>query len=92
MEAQESAGFYEGDERVALGGLFNNMLFFSTLVSGGNEGDSEPQGKLKEAIDKKFTDFNGFKEAFKKSVQSRYLCGWVWLALLNDGSGNLIIA
>ena len=39
LEAQESAGFYEGDERVALGGLFNNVFFFSTLVSGGNEAD-----------------------------------------------------
>jgi superoxide dismutase len=33
---------------------------------------NEPQGKLKESIDKYFTDYEGFKESFKKSVQSRY--------------------
>lgn len=47
---------------------------------------------MKEAIDKHFTDFNGFKEAFKKVVNSRFLPGWVWLGILNDGSGKLVIA
>jgi superoxide dismutase len=44
---------------------------------------------LKDTIDKHFTDFNGFKEAFKKVVQSRFLPGWVWLG--TTGDGKLII-
>ena len=42
------------------------MFFFSTL--GGEGAGGEPQGKLKEEIEKNFTDFSGFKEAFKMSV------------------------
>ena len=82
VEAQETAGFFEGGQRVCLGGLFNNLFFFSILGKGAS---SEPTGKLMEAINKHFTDFNGFKEAFKKAVQSRYLPGWVWLGILPDG-------
>ena len=66
-EAQETAGFYEPEQRLNLGGLFNHLLFFSTLGDG-NHATKEPQGKLKEAIDKHFTDFNGLKEAFKKVI------------------------
>ena len=87
VEAQETAGFFEPDQRACLGGLFNHMFFFSTL--GGEGTGGEPEGKLKEEIEKNFTDFSGFKEAFKKSVQSRFLPGWIWLGI-TDG-GKLII-
>ena len=46
---------------------------------------------MKEAIDKYFTNFDGFKESFKKSVQSRFLPGWIWLGVLKDKSGKLVI-
>ena len=82
VEAQESAGFFEPDQRLAMGGFFNFILFFSNI---GAAATSEPQGALKEAIDKHFTDFSGFKEAFKMVVQNRCQPGWVWLGLLADG-------
>ena len=66
-EAQETAGFNEPQERMCLGGLFNHLFFFSTLGTG-QHAVKEPAGKLKESIDKHFTDYNGFKEAFKKVV------------------------
>ena len=69
-----------------MGGLFNHLLFFSNLTNGAM---SEPSLKLKEAIDKQFTDYFGFKEAFKKVVDQRFLPGWIWLGILPDG--NLII-
>ena len=87
IEAQQTAGFFEANERVCLGGYFNNLLFFKNLKGGAN---SEPSGKLAEAINKQFTDFSSFKEAFKKVVSQRFLPGWVWLGLLKDG--NLIIS
>ena len=36
-------------------------------------------------MNKSFTDFNGFKEAFKHKVESRLLPGWVWLCIAPDG-------
>ena len=70
IEDQESAGFYEPNDRINIGGLFNHLLFFSTL--NGSPTQSEPSGQLKEAIEKSFTDYNGLKEAFKKVVSSRF--------------------
>ena len=64
-EAQETAGFGEQNERYALGGLFNNLMFFRSLTSQQQEG---PSGDLKAAIEKQFTDLEGFKQAFAKVV------------------------
>ena len=47
-------------------------------------------GPLKEAIEKHFTDFNGFKDTFRKAVESRFLPGWVWLGVV-PGDGKLIV-
>ena len=43
-----------------------------------------------DAIGKYFTDFEGFKEAFKKAVQDRATPGWVWLGL-EASSGRLLV-
>jgi Fe-Mn family superoxide dismutase len=40
--------------------------------------------KLAELINKYFSDFEGFKETFKKAIVSRVLPGWVWLGLTAD--------
>ena len=32
-----------------------------------------------------YTDFDGFKTAFKQAVTSRALAGWVWLGVAKDG-------
>jgi superoxide dismutase, Fe-Mn family len=42
---------------------------------------SKPCGKLLEQIEKQFTSFDGFRESFKKAVDSRILPGWVWLGV-----------
>ena len=81
-EVQETAGFEEPQPRAALGGLFNMIFFISILDS--TAGTKEPVGGLAEAISKQFTDYNSFKEAFKKAVQSRFSPGWVWLGV-KDG-------
>ena len=85
-DEQETAGFGEPNQRYCLGGFFNHLFFFKHLKAGAN---SEPSGKLAEAINKQFTDFSGFRESFKKVVAQRKLPGWVWLGILPDG--NLII-
>ena len=63
------------------------MLFLSTLDS--TAAVKEPQAGLAEAIQKHFTDYASFKEAFKKAVQSRFAPGWVWLGVKD---GKLTIA
>ena len=65
IEAQETAGFYEAYQRVCLGGYFNHLFFFSILTK---DAESQPTGNLADAINKHFTDFDSFKEAFKKVV------------------------
>ena len=84
VAAQETAAFNEPKEKIALGGLFNVFFGFSILDAGRQV--AEPQGALLEAINKRFTDFNGFKEAFRKTVENSFLPGWVWLAVSKDGS------
>ena len=46
---------------------------------------------MKEAIEKHFTDYSGFKEAFRKAVQSRFQSGWVWLCVVLNSDGKIII-
>ena len=49
-----------------------------------------PAPQLAEAIERHFTDFGGFKEAFRKAVVSRALPGWVWLGV-DPADGRLMI-
>ena len=69
-ELQETAGFEEAKQREALGGFFNFLFFLSILDSKADA--KEPAGALLESIQKQFTDFASFKEAFKKVVSSRF--------------------
>ena len=87
VEAQETASFFEPDERIALGGLFNVLFSFSTLNSARKQ--EAPSGALAEAIDKRFSNFDGLKEAFKKTVQTQFLPGWVWLAVTKNADGSV---
>lgn len=83
-ESQETAGFHEQPQRLALGGHFNHLFLYSTMRKD-DEAPSAPSGKLLEAIDKHYSDFDGFKASFKKVVQSRVVPGWVWLGLTKGG-------
>ena len=69
-EVQETAGFEEPLQRQALGGLFNLLFFLSILDV--QAATKEPQGALLESIEKNFTDFASFKEAFKKVVTAKF--------------------
>lgn len=71
------------------GGLFNNSaqasnhnLFFMQFQPN-NPAKEEPDGKIKELIDKTFGSFSKFKEEFKKAGVTLFGSGWVWL-ILND--------
>jgi Fe-Mn family superoxide dismutase len=80
IEAQETAGFNEPPQRLAIGGHFNFLLEWSTRGHQGSD-VNKPCGKLLEQIEKQFTSFDGFRESFKKAVDSRILPGWVWLGV-----------
>ena len=63
------------------GGHANHSLFWELLSA---EGGGNPSGALAEAIDKKFGNFETFKEEFAKAGATRFGSGWAWL-VLNGG-------
>lgn len=75
------------------GALFNNasqawnhiFYFFSFSPDGGGE----PEGKLREAIDRDFGSFEQFKKDFVDAGVGLFGSGWVWLA--RDLNGKLFI-
>jgi len=90
VEAQETAGFHEAPQRLAIGGHFNHLLLWSVMRKD-SEQESAPSGKLLEQINKQFTSFEGLKESFRKAVMSRVLPGWVWLGVGLSKSKDLVI-
>lgn len=79
--------------RDAKGALFNNasqawnhiFYFFSFSPDGGGE----PDGELRDAIDKQFGSFENFKKEFVEAGVTLFGSGWVWLS--RDNNGNLFI-
>ncbi|MFH1534205.1 MAG: superoxide dismutase, partial [Nitrospirota bacterium] len=68
------------------GGYYNHKLFWETM---GPDGGGEPEGELKNAIDKSFGDFASFKEKFTNAAATLFGSGWAWLT--TDNSGELKI-
>ena len=64
------------------GGHFNHS-FFWYLMNG--EGGGEPKGKLAEAINSAFGDFEKFKMKFTEAASSRFGSGWAWLVINKAG-------
>ena len=70
-------------------GVFNNaaqtwnhtFLWHSMSPKGGGE----PSGALADAINKKYGDLAGFKEAFKSAAMGQFGSGWAWLVRTADG-------
>jgi Fe-Mn family superoxide dismutase len=58
------------------GGHWNHSQFWKTM--GPNAGGA-PSGKLAEAINSAFGDFEKFKEQFQAAGVGRFGSGWVWL-------------
>ena len=89
----ENAGL-EDIIRKSSGGIFNNSAqvwnhtFYWNCLAPGAGG--EPTGALAEAINRKFTSFAAFKEAFTKSAIGNFGSGWTWLVKKADGSVDIV--
>lgn len=59
------------------GGGHANHSFFWTIMS--PDGGGQPQGKLAEAIDQTFGNFEDFKTKFKETALGQFGSGWAWL-------------
>lgn len=76
------------------GGVFNNAaqvwnhsFFWNCMKPGGG---GKPSGALAAAIDKKWSSFDGFKDAFTKSAVGNFGSGWTWLVKKGDGSVDIV--
>jgi len=78
----------------ASGGIFNNAaqvwnhtFFWNSMKPGGG---GKPAGALAAAIDKKWSSFDTFKEAFAKSAVGNFGSGWTWLVRKGDGGVDIV--
>jgi len=69
------------------GGHLNHTLFWEILRR--PQVDNEPDGLIKDAIDKTFGDFEQFKVKFSDSALAQFGSGWAWL---NVRDGQLEIS
>lgn len=58
------------------GGHYNHSLFWQMLTPATGQ---LPEGKLLEALNSTFGNFDGFKEKFAAAAMGRFGSGWVWL-------------
>ncbi len=58
------------------GGVYNHRFFFSGLT---NPASKEPHGRLAQAINQCFNDFDQFESEFKKAALSVFGSGYAWL-------------
>jgi len=65
------------------GGHVNHSMFWKLLQPGG--GSSAPTGKLAEAINAAFGDFEQFKTKFEAAGATRFGSGWAWLCVKGGG-------
>ncbi len=61
---------------------WNHIFYFFTFSP---EGNREPTGDLRRAIDRDFGSFDKFKETFEQAGASLFGSGWVWLSRDDDG-------
>jgi superoxide dismutase, Fe-Mn family len=66
------------------GGHYNHTLFWQMMSKAGG---GQPSGKLLQALEKRFGNFNGFKDELTKSALGQFGSGWAWLVL--DASRQL---
>ncbi len=86
MTLEEIIKVAKGD--IAKAGVFNNaaQVWNHTFYwhSMRPQGGGEPNGKLREQIEKDFGGFEQFKEQFKQAGATQFGSGWAWL-ILEDG-------
>lgn len=68
------------------GGHWNHSMFWQIMGPGGG---GSPSGKLADAINGAFGDFEKFKEQVQAAGAARFGSGWVWL---NNDGGKLSIS
>lgn len=76
------------------GGLFNNAaqtwnhtFFWNCLAP---KAGGAPQGKVAEAISKKWSSFDKFKEEFTNSAATNFGSGWTWLVKNSNGELEIV--
>ena len=69
------------------GGHWNHSMFWQIMSP---KGGGAPSGKLADAINKSFGDFEKFKEQFNAAGGARFGSGWAWL--INDAGKLSIIS
>ena len=67
------------------GGYVNHNLFWEVMAP---DASGEPEGKLADAIDRSFNNFNDFKSKFTDAATTRFGSGWAWLCVKN---GELLV-
>ena len=77
------------DVRSAAGGHLNHSLFWQMMSPGGG---GRPGGRLLEAIQASFGDFDAFKDEFATAALARIGSGWIWLALGPPGRRLRVIS
>jgi superoxide dismutase, Fe-Mn family len=76
------------------GGIFNNAgqvwnhnFYWNCLTP---KSSIEPQGKLADALVKKFGSFDEFKKLFSETAIKTFGSGWAWLVKNTDGSLEIV--
>ncbi len=64
------------------GGYWNHTFFWETMAP--NAG-GEAKGALADALKKKFSSFEGFKDQFSNKAANHFGSGWAWLVINGDG-------
>ncbi len=67
------------------GGVWNHSLFWTIMKQNGG---GTPAGKLGEAINSAFGNFDEFKAKFTNAAATRFGSGWAWLIVQN---GKLVV-
>lgn len=60
--------------------VWNHTFYWHSMRP---QGGGEPQGKLREQIEKDFGGFDKFKEQFKQAGATQFGSGWAWLVMEN---------
>lgn len=69
------------------GGHANHSLFWPCMSPNGG---GSPDGELADAINKKFGDFESFKDQFSKEAAGRFGSGWAWLCVEPGGGLQML--
>ncbi len=67
--------------------MWNHAFYFDSFSP---KPQSEPSGKLAEAIEAAFGSFDAFKAEFEKKATGLFGSGWTWLVKNPDGSLEIV--